>query len=55
MRTDIPPLLQYPVKSGAFEFVCGLVKMFYGLTLRDQVNGVVSILRSLMQKEAVTP
>lgn len=51
MRTDIPPLLQYPVKQGAFNFVCGLVKMFYGLTLQDQLHGIVSILKALLQRE----
>ena len=51
MRTDIPPLLQYPVKAGAFDFVCGLVKMFYGLTLRDQLQGIFSIVRALLKRE----
>ncbi|KAK9825118.1 hypothetical protein WJX74_010698 [Apatococcus lobatus] len=51
MRTDIPPLLQYPVKAAAFDFVCGLVKMFYGLTLRDQLQGIVKIVRALLERE----
>ena len=29
MNTQMPPLLQYPVQSRAFEFVSGLTKMFY--------------------------
>ncbi len=51
MRTDIPPMLQYPVKAAAFDFVCGLVKMFYGLTIRDQLEGVSSILESLLRRD----
>lgn len=29
IKTEMPPLLQYPVKPRAFEFVVGLTKMFY--------------------------
>eukprot|EP00959_Pyramimonas_sp_CCMP1952_P444039 9296437-Pyramimonas_sp.AAC.1 len=30
MKTNIPPLLQYPVSDVAFDFVSALCKLFYG-------------------------
>ncbi|EIE25874.1 ALDH-like protein [Coccomyxa subellipsoidea C-169] len=44
MRTDIPPLLQYPVGDAAFPFVCGLISMFYGLSLRDNLSGLCTVI-----------
>ena len=48
MRTDIPPLLQYPVGDAAFPFVCGLIRMFYGLSLRDNLGGLVTVARCFL-------
>jgi hypothetical protein len=48
MRTDIPPLLQYPVGDAAFPFVCGLIRMFYGLSLRDNLAGLVMVARCFL-------
>ena len=48
MRTDIPPLLQYPVGDAAFPFVCGLISMFYGLSLRDTLAGLVMVARCFL-------
>ncbi|BDA44107.1 betaine aldehyde dehydrogenase, chloroplastic [Coccomyxa sp. Obi] len=44
MRTDIPPLLQYPVGDAAFPFVCGLISMFYGLSLQDNLSGLCTVI-----------
>ena len=44
MRTDIPPLLQYPVGDSAFPFVCGLISMFYGLSVRENLRGLCSVI-----------
>lgn len=44
MRTDIPPLLQYPVGDAAFPFVCGLISMFYGLSLLDNLSGLWTVI-----------
>ncbi|CAL8470086.1 g9628 [Coccomyxa elongata] len=44
MRTDIPLLLQYPVGDAAFPFVCGLISMFYGLSLRDNLSGLCTVI-----------
>lgn len=48
MRTDIPPLLQYPVGDAAFPFVCGLISMFYGLNVRDNVAGLLTVLKCFL-------
>ena len=48
MRTDIPPLLHYPVGDAAFPFVCGLIGMFYGLTLRDNLAGLATVARCFL-------
>ena len=44
MRTDIPPPLQYPVAPYAFEFVSGLIQMFYGLSLVDRARGIAAVI-----------
>lgn len=43
MTTKIPPMLQYPVKQNAFEFLIGLNNMFYGLNLRQQIKGLIKV------------
>ena len=48
MRTDIPPLLRYPVGDSAFGFVAGLVAMFYGTSLGARARGVAAVLRALL-------
>ncbi len=48
IRTDIPPLLQYPVGDAAFPFVCGLIAMFYGPGLRARLDGLVSVARCFL-------
>lgn len=48
MRTDIPPILRYPVGDGAFGFVAGLVAMFYGTSLRARACGLGAVLRALL-------
>ncbi len=42
-KTNIPPMLQYPVSDKAFGFVCCLIRMFYGLTLRDNLAGLFGL------------
>ena len=48
MRTDIPPILRYPVGDGAFGFVAGLVTMFYGTSLGTRARGLAAVLRALL-------
>jgi hypothetical protein len=43
MKTTIPPILQYPVKDGAFEFVSGLVSMFYAPSFAGQFGGLLEL------------
>jgi hypothetical protein len=43
MKTTIPPILQYPVKDGAFEFVSGLVSMFYAPSFAGQFWGLLEV------------
>ncbi|KAK9808600.1 hypothetical protein WJX72_000341 [[Myrmecia] bisecta] len=48
MRTDMPPIIQYPVGDGAFSFTCGLVTMFYAPSWRGSLRGVATLLSALM-------
>ena len=48
MRTDIPPILRYPVGDRAFGFVVGLVAMFYGTSLGARARGLGAVLRALL-------
>ena len=48
IRTDIPPLLQYPVGDAAFPFVCGLIAMFYGPSLGARLDGLLSVARCFL-------
>lgn len=48
IKTQIPPLLRYPVPDAGFGFVCGLIRMFYApewsstvLGLRDVIGAAV--------------
>lgn len=43
--TAIPPLLQYPVKDAAFEFVTSLVWMFYSETWGGSIKGLLGLVR----------
>ncbi|CAK0772335.1 hypothetical protein CVIRNUC_003952 [Coccomyxa viridis] len=54
MRTDIPPLLQYPVGDSAFPFVCGLISMFYGLSLRENFRGLCSVISCFIGSKKVS-
>lgn len=42
--TNIPPMLQYPVKPKAFDFVTSLVWMFYAPSLVGNVKGLFGLL-----------
>ncbi len=48
MRTDIPPMLRYPLHLNAYQFTTALISMFYSLNIAGSVNGLVSLLASLM-------
>ena len=54
MRTDIPPLLQYPVGDLAFPFVCGLISMFYGLSLKENFRGLCSVISCFLGGKKVS-
>lgn len=43
--TTIPPLLQYPVKPQAFNFVTSLVWMFYAPSLLGNIKGLGGLIR----------
>eukprot|EP00210_Caulerpa_lentillifera_P007017 g6711.t1 len=45
MKTELPPLLQYPVKDKAFEFVSGLTKMFYYPGLNQRLQGLGMVIK----------
>ena len=47
IRTDIPPMLRYPVDSNALKFVSGLVSMFYSPELRSKAQGLMHILSAI--------
>ena len=42
--TSIPPMLQYPVKPAAFQFVTSLVWMFYAPSLAGNVKGLFRLM-----------
>jgi aldehyde dehydrogenase (NAD+) len=44
VRTAIPPPLQYPVGESGFQFVSGLISMFYGDGLVARVGGIFSLI-----------
>jgi acyl-CoA reductase-like NAD-dependent aldehyde dehydrogenase len=46
--TNIPPPLQYPVSSKAFQFCNGIISMFYGSNLRVQARGLVNLLGAVL-------
>jgi hypothetical protein len=43
MKTNIPPLLQYPVNAAAFDFVSALCKLFYGFSVADRLGALVTM------------
>ena len=44
------PPLQYPVQGNAFELQKALVRMFFGVSLKDQLWGLLGVLASLVGK-----
>ena len=48
MRTDIPPLLQYPIGDAAYAFTASLISMFYAPGWGGSARGLVGLLRALM-------
>lgn len=44
--TTIPPMLQYPVKPQAFEFVSSLVWMFYGQSWGQSLRGLQGLINT---------
>lgn len=44
VRTAIPPPLQYPVGESGFQFVSGLISMFYGDGVAARIGGIVSLI-----------
>lgn len=54
MRTDIPPLLQYPVGDSAFPFVCGLISMFYGFSVRENLRGLYTVISCFLGGKKVS-
>ena len=50
IRTEIPPLLQYPTKPAAFAFQTALVQMFYAPGLTAKVGGLIALLKALLRR-----
>lgn len=46
--TTIPPMLQYPVKPQAFEFVSSLIWMFYGQSWGQSLRGLQGLIKALL-------
>jgi len=41
-------MLRYPLHLNAYQFTTALISMFYSLNIAGSVNGLVSLLASLM-------
>lgn len=48
MRTNIPPMLQYPVGANAYRFTASLISMFYSPSLTGCVGGLVGLLKCFL-------
>ena len=48
IKTDIPPPLQYPVKSNAFAFCKSLCHMFFGLGVFEKISGLGMLVKALV-------
>lgn len=48
MRTDIPPLLQYPIGDAAYAFTASLIAMFYAPSWGGAARGLAGLLRAVM-------
>ena len=48
IKTDIPPPLQYPVKSNAFAFYKSLCHMFFGLGVFEKISGLGMLVKALV-------
>ncbi len=48
MRTEIPPLLQYPVGDAAYRFTASLIAMFYSPSWGGAAGGLVGLLRCFL-------
>jgi hypothetical protein len=46
--TAIPPMLQYPTKLAAFQFVTSLVWMFYAPSWTGNVKGLFGLLKCFL-------
>ena len=44
MRTDIPPLLQYPLSTRSFAFVSGLIDLFYAPAWSTSLKGIRKVI-----------
>ena len=44
MRTDIPPLLQYPLSTRSFGFVSGLIDLFYAPAWSTSLKGIRKVI-----------
>lgn len=44
MKTEIPPIMQYPVDRRAYRFATSLIRMFYAPNLAGNLGGLLSLL-----------
>eukprot|EP00891_Asterochloris_glomerata_P005424 jgi/Astpho2/5424/e_gw1.00076.56.1_t len=50
IRTDIPPLLQYPLSTRSFAFVSGLIDLFYAPAWSTSLKGVRKVILAATAK-----
>ena len=44
MKTEIPPIMQYPVDRRSYLFATSRIRMFYAPSLAGSVGGLMSLL-----------
>lgn len=44
MKTEIPPIMQYPVDRRAYPFATSLIRMFYAPGWAGSIGGLLSLL-----------
>jgi acyl-CoA reductase-like NAD-dependent aldehyde dehydrogenase len=55
VRTQLPPPVRYPLADVALPFLKGLMKFFYGHSLRSKLEGVVALIRCFVTPSSMHP
>lgn len=48
IRTDIPPMLQYPIGAKAYRFTASLISMFYSPSMAGCLGGLLAMARCFL-------